>query len=181
MKKFVFGYGSLMNAESASRAIGKKLKISDFIPCFLHGYKRGWYIKESVTFDDKNVLDVLFLDIKKEHSSKINGVLIEVNENELSRIQAREKNYYFEDVTNLVEPKIVDAEVLVAVSKSEFQVNEDEPGLIGKRYIDMVETAAKQINLSFFDDYLKTTASTSKHQIIIGEYKFIDNEQAKYV
>lgn len=116
-----------MNQESLQRTLpGKR------IACwaFLHGYKRA--------FNKAGRNNHRYLNIKPEQNSKIEGVLIEVSQEELGELAKREQGYNLVDVTNQVDKKPYDNICVYAfVAPSTFLQNLK----VSRKYLDTVLSA----------------------------------------
>lgn len=110
-KQYVFGYGSLASPEDAARTLGR---LPSFIyPVSLHGWIRDWSVviqndtaaHRSVTLPDGMVApgSIVVLNVRRpalnERATNPNGVLIEVTEADLRKLDARETHYDRHDVT----------------------------------------------------------------------------------
>lgn len=81
MKYSIVGYGSLLSHDSLKETIKDKR----LIPVIVKGYKRVFNLIDSKNGDA--------LDVEESKGSEINGVLFEVNESELAKLQEREDGY----------------------------------------------------------------------------------------
>ncbi|MEM8594700.1 MAG: gamma-glutamylcyclotransferase family protein [Pseudomonadota bacterium] len=82
---FIIGYGSLMQTQSRRRTVPNATTV---YPIALRGYQRGWYIK-GVPFG----FSTTFLGITPKPKAQLNGVLYQVNHNELLDTDKRESGY----------------------------------------------------------------------------------------
>ncbi|NRB66409.1 MAG: gamma-glutamylcyclotransferase [Vibrio sp.] len=82
MAIYIFGYGSLMN--SASRQLTGKT--AQALPAIVHGFKRYWG-----KVDDSYILSPLVVN---KGEGLVNGVLLEISEDELSEFDVRERGYH---------------------------------------------------------------------------------------
>jgi len=187
MSIYVFGYGSLISAESASRTLRRKISLSDLIPVYLLSYKRGWTLKDKVSSARlAREIDAVFLNIEKAPGKMLNGVLIKVNEGELENLRIREKNYDTLEVTSLIkftnEVSIDPAsKVFTFVGKDAYKIyHADEDSFIMSRYVDIVLTACERLGESFRREYDETTES-AHFRVIDGNYSFVDLKQSKSV
>ena len=87
-KIYVFGYGSLMNPHSLARTLPTKRHAHT---ATLSGYKRKV---------NAPVGDYLYMNIVESDDAVIEGVLIEVSKEELTKLEEREVGYDRYDVTN---------------------------------------------------------------------------------
>lgn len=84
-KNYILGYGSLIEKESRLRTTPSAKVV---FPVKAHGFKRGWFARTGV-----EGLSTTFLGCIRDNSHWINGVIYEVDENELILIDARELGY----------------------------------------------------------------------------------------
>lgn len=89
---YLFGFGSLINLVSAQKSFKRVLTQDDLIPVKIKGYERVWNAIESIQFGEKKVNGV-FLNIQKNENSILDGVVIEISQEELETLKLREKNY----------------------------------------------------------------------------------------
>lgn len=184
MSIYLFGYGSLMSAESAGRALKRNLSTAELVPTFLNGYVRTWSLKERVYAEalDREVT-ALFLDLERAPEVCCNGVLLEVSEESFENLRRREKNYDHLDVTGAVTTMRAkqQARVYTFVAKPEFKVLGGEGELfVMDRYVAMIETACATLGADFERDYAASTRPI-RHPRLESGYVFVDPEQAKHV
>lgn len=93
-KHFIFGYGSLINETSRHRSSPSAFEA---IPVKIKNYTRGWFARTgikglSTTFLGclRNDSEILLADEKLPF---VNGVIYEVDKNELPILDKREKRY----------------------------------------------------------------------------------------
>ena len=87
---YVFGYGSLMNPKSLQKTLpGKSIAQSASII----GYRRIFNMPVS---------GYLYLNIKPKANAKVDGVLINISDEELAKLKKREKGYSCIDITNAI-------------------------------------------------------------------------------
>lgn len=187
MSLYIFGYGSLISAESASRTLRREIDLFDLIPAHLLSYKRGWTLKDKV-FSEKlaREIDAVFLNIEKTPGKMLNGVLIKITEKELDNLSIREKNYDVFEITNFVkltnEVSIDPAlKAFTFIGKDAYKIGQaDKDSFIMKRYVDLVRAACARLGESFRHEYDETT-EPAKFKVIDGNYTFVDTQQSKYV
>lgn len=108
----LFAYGSLVSPDSAARTLGRP--VLDAVPARLAGWQRRWsQARDNLgcekTFarrsDGSLPRHVLGLNVERaEGTGGPNGVLIEIGERELERLDVREMRYDRVEVTAEVEP-----------------------------------------------------------------------------
>lgn len=172
----VFGYGSLADAGSAARTLGRKPTGSwaegTGFPAELIGWQRRWSqardnrrCEKTFALDrDGSVPDyVLGLNIERTGSPHdvVNGVLIPVSERELERVDVRELRYDRVDVTAEIAPHSLAAEfdaVITYEAKPENLVLEPPPGsVILRTYAEATEAAFAALGAGQRLEYLRTT------------------------
>lgn len=85
MKNYIFGYGSLIERESRLRTTPNAKAV---FPVQVNGFKRGWFARTNVSG-----LTTTFLGCVEDLGSHTNGVIYEVNENDLLETDKRERGY----------------------------------------------------------------------------------------
>lgn len=185
MKTYVLGYGSLMNLESASRTLKKKINKKDVITVRLLGYKRNWSLADDVYSEAlKKETNAIFLNIEQCESSFLNAVIIPFSKTQLEYLKTREKNYHCVDVTNnteLLQAKKLNSmdRIFTFVGKDENIVKSNKPNcFVFQRYIDIVSEGLKSFDDKFCDEFERTTEKHS-FNILSGTYSFINEEQNK--
>src|SRR5688572_12851915 len=103
METLLFGYGSLINLESASRTLKRELVRKDVATAVLRDYKRNWTLWDEVISNDLGQqVKAVFLNVEPQEDSFLNGIVFRVSNDELDYFKIREKNYYCADITQLV-------------------------------------------------------------------------------
>jgi hypothetical protein len=107
----VFGYASLVDPLSAAHTLGRPVEIAGLAR--LHDYARGWTVARDNTATEKTFARsdgsvphyCLGLNVEPaDHAKPPNGVLIEVTDAELDRLDVRELRFHRTEVTDLIEP-----------------------------------------------------------------------------
>ena len=179
MSRYIFGYGSLINLSSLSKTLKREMTINDIIPIKLLSYDRLWNLKEKVFSEKLNQnITAIFLNIKPQIDSFVNGVIFEVSDNEFSFLSERERNYSCLNISNQVLPyanykvKELDIFVFISIENEFIQNSPDKNCYVMKKYIDMVENGCLNIGSFFLTDYNATT-NANPFKIIDGTYNFI--------
>ena len=185
-KKYVFGYGSLINCVSASKTLDRKLSREDLVPANLDNFQRSWSLWDDV-FSEKlhEKVKGIYLNIIPSQDNYTNGVIIEINDKELKNLSIREKNYHCIDVTNSIKisnEKVFDNfEVFSFIGKDEYLVKGDTlDGYIFENYIKIVDAGISDISKEFHSEFYETTL-VSNMPILDGAYSFVDYNQQKKV
>ncbi len=119
MRHYIFGYGSLVNQEALYHYLGRECSPHAITLCQLKGYRRCWniamdnrvdlssykYYLDAATGERPEVF-VTFLNIRPARKSTLTGALFEVNAEELSWIDQRERNYRRVAVTHQIDCQV---------------------------------------------------------------------------
>ena len=163
----VFGYGSLADPASAARTLGRP------VPAPAVGRLPGWRRRWSLARDNLRVEKtfalaggdmppwILGLNVEQNAvpgDEPANGVLVEVSEPELDRLDLREIRYDRTDVTDRVEGGDGFDRVVTYVGKREVHVPRPPEGAVVMRsYIDVVERAFGALGASELDAFWRST------------------------
>lgn len=106
---WVFGYGSLVSPASLARTIGRLVDPGDVAVTQLTGYGRRWnygaaQVVGDWTADGNEVVGgvMVALGLEPSPGESCNGVAVRATEDDLRRLDRRERNYDRTDVTDLV-------------------------------------------------------------------------------
>lgn len=102
MKQYVFGYGSLINTASRLRTVPSATEV---IPVTVSHMSRGWWLNSTRRTRPITYLSVV---VSEDAADMCNGVMFEVNEEELAALDYREQGYdrvsfSLRDITYLLE------------------------------------------------------------------------------
>jgi len=170
-KKYIFGYGSLISKKSIIHTIGKDP--GELFQVELQGWIRDW----SVVLDNTTTIRrfellpghtvpryVAALNIRKskndELASNPNGVVFEVTDADLKKMDEREDHYARKDVTNDIVGISKDGiKIYAYVGKEEFcaQEYDEREVIVPQSYLSLVETNFTKKELAKFR---ATTLST---------------------
>lgn len=157
MKQYIFGYGSLINKESIFKTLSNRDTI-EIYPVRVHNIKRGWYIP--------GPSNDMYLGVQLEQKSKCNGVIFEVNNDEIDLISAREKYY---DITVLPNKQIEFLESDNILNDTDivyiYIIDNINPKIIidhvnyfiTKKYLNICIEGCININNKFSDEFFNTT------------------------
>lgn len=166
----VFGFASLVSAASAAETLGREVPPAP--PARLRGHRRRWS-----TFRDNRAVEKTFADAKtgeippyvlglnvepvSDDDGGPNGVLIELTESELDRLDVRELRFRRLDVTDAVEPAEGPLEfdrVIAYTARPEHFAPEPPPGaVILATYARTVERCFAELGPGELDLYRATT------------------------
>jgi hypothetical protein len=183
MYKLLFGYGSLINLESASKTLKRQLETHDVYPALLQGYIREWNIADDViAMELSKTVKGIFLNIIPEKASHVNGILCAIADNELSMMKVREKNYDCVDVTSLIicdSVSFKNHRVVTFVGKTENIIREDDGScFVFDQYIKKVIKGVLGFCEKFHEEFTQTTTPHS-FPVLYGDYQFADAIQNK--
>lgn len=178
MKKYIFGYGSLINLKSAAKTFQRPISDDDIRLVSAAGYFRVWRIVVPVRTEQENgeIVSAVFLDIEQRGDSDVNGVLIEVTDEELSNLDIRESSYDRLEITSHVRPCIEDGVVYTYQGKPSFFVEHYDRPVVPGRYLAMVAAGVERWGSEFSNQYDVTT-EPCPFEIFDGAYRFCDDMQ----
>lgn len=169
----VFGYGSLVHREHLEAFLGRRLDDTEFQHAVLFGYRRRWNVAmdNSVVVEGyKNYQDgdgnrppvmVCFLGLEEASAGIVNGVVFRVSDDEMRRLEIRERNYDNVDVTDKVKmasPILRPKRVITFVPRPDA-VRRAEQGRaegtlrVTSSYVDVVEEGFRTLGSEELDRY----------------------------
>ncbi|MEM9217400.1 MAG: gamma-glutamylcyclotransferase family protein [Cyanobacteria bacterium P01_F01_bin.150] len=171
----IFGYGSLVNVEHLQAYLGRTLVANqDFMLCRLQDYCRCWtaamdnrinlpgykfYVEKHSGNRPQGV--VTFLNIRPCSGKTITGIVFDVSEQELQRLDLRERNYRKVDVSDMIDSptsRSIYAYVGRKESDQRYQQGlEQKSAIISRDYYDLVYGAYKALGAEALADYMDTT------------------------
>jgi len=177
MKTFLFGYGSIINLESAEKTIGRTVKEDDVLLVTAKDFLRTWRVVIPVVLNDDQdeTVDAIFLDLEHHKGGTVNGIAIEVSPYECDKLDIREQYYKRIDITECVAPPVPDGRVFTYQGRPEFFVKPArEPKILGL-YLDIVYRGVRHWGKEFVDAFEESTQPCI-YEVIEGAYKFLDDE-----
>jgi hypothetical protein len=172
---YLFGFGSLININSAQKSFQRVLKQEDLIPVQIKGFQRVWNALESVKFDE-DLVNGVFLNIEKNPQNTLYGVVIKITAQELEVLKLREKNYScinisFKDVLN----RDFDSDLIafMTINKEKIAKKDDENCFIPSKYIDILNEGLKNYDEFFVNDFKKCLENLP-FSLKEGNYTFSD-------
>jgi cation transport regulator ChaC len=175
----VFGYGSLADPQSAARTLGRP--VEEVVPARLAGWRRRWSearhnhrSEKTFALEPGGELPEWVLGLNVEPAPQVsapegpNGVLIEVSEAELERLDVREVRYARAEVTEQIGPEARHAEgaagverfdlVVTYTAKPEHFAPQPPPGAaILASYARTVEAAFAALGPGHLETFRETT------------------------
>ena len=174
---YLFGYGSLINLNSAQKSFKRILSQNDLIPVKIKGYKRVWNAIESIQFENENnSVNGIFLNIQKDENSFIYGTVIKISNEELEYLKLREKNYSCIqiDAKDVMDKKFDENLIAFMTTKEEKLAKiDDGKSFIPKRYIKVLEEGLKSYDSDFVTNF-ETILKDYSFEIKEGIYNFTD-------
>jgi len=155
---FVFGYGSLVNPKSIQRTLGREISEEDLLEARLSDHVRKWQLVDWVIIQDLNlerIIPAIFLDIVREQGKEVNGILFQLSEEELDKMDCSERNYDRIHISNLIEP-IVSDPVYMYVGKEKYTVPPKESVVLAQ-YERLIEDGVSFWGNAFQQHYYEST------------------------
>lgn len=164
----VFGYASLVSAESASATLGRPVP-TPLRPARLRGWRRRWSqardnhrSEKTFALDNGDLPDYcLGLNVERgeDPAGPVNGVVIELTEAELDRLDIREIRYDRVEVTDLIEAAGPLPDLIITyTAKATNFAPEPPPGtIILDSYAAAVEEAFEALGPGELEHYLAST------------------------
>jgi Gamma-glutamyl cyclotransferase, AIG2-like len=162
----LFGYGSLVLHESASMTLGRPA--GELRPVGLHDWRRRFSQRRDNLTCEKTFECaggwrpewILGLNVEEgeDEAGPVNGVVIEVTEAELDRLDLREIRYDRVDVTGSVAGEDLPERIVTYRAKPfHFAPEPPEDSVILRTYAEAVETGFEVLGARELDHYLATT------------------------
>jgi hypothetical protein len=162
----LFGYGSLVLTDSASMTLGRP--VGELSPARLHEWRRRFsQRRDNLTCEKTFECDggwrpewILGLNVEQgeDAAGPVNGVVIELTESELDRLDIREIRYDRVDVTGLVEGEGLPERIVTYTAKEfHFAPEPPEDAVILDTYASAVEDAFHVLGKEELDHFLATT------------------------
>ena len=162
----LFGYGSLVLPESAALTLGRAP--TGVRPARLGGWRRRWSLgRDNLTCEKTFELPdghrpewILGLNVERgeDPAGPVNGVVIEVTEGELDRLDLREIRYDRVEVSGLVEGEGLPERIVTYTAKQRHFRPEPPPdAFILASYAEAVEAAFELLGEEELPRYLATT------------------------
>lgn len=174
----LFGYGSIVAAESARKTLQRELPDDAMSVARLRGYIRVWNYVDFVQFEDDppgTSTPVVFLNVEKDPDAFCNGVLLQVSQEELVRFDQRERLYDRVEITDCVDPAAASSPSYVYAATGSATVIPPN-AVIPQRYEELVIAAAMSRGKGFADEFFAFTRDSQLPRRP-GLYRFTDPEQ----
>lgn len=163
----LFGYGSLVLPESASMTLGRP--VGEMTPARLSGWKRRFsQARDNLTCektfecvgDGRRPEWIMGLNVERDEdpAGPVNGVVIELTDAELDRLDIREIRYDRVDVTDLVEGDGLPDRIVTYTAKDfHFRPDPPEDAVILATYAQAVVQGFEALGADELDHYNATT------------------------
>lgn len=162
----LFGYGSLVLRESASMTLGRP--VTEIRRARLRGWKRRFsQARDNLTCEKTFELEgghrpewVLGLNVEpgEDPAGPVNGVVIDLTEAELDRLDMREIRYDRVDVTELIDGEGLPERIVTYTAKAHhFRAEPPDDAVILAAYALAVEQAFEALGPGELHHYLATT------------------------
>jgi hypothetical protein len=162
----LFGYGSLVLSESATMTLGRP--VGELRRARLHDWRRRFsQRRDNLTCEKTFECDggwrpewILGLNVEEgeDEAGPVNGVVIELTEAELDRLDIREIRYDRFDVTGSVEGEGLPERLVTYKAKPfHFAPQPPDDAVILSTYAEAVETGFEALGPGELDHYLATT------------------------
>ncbi|HMA27168.1 MAG: gamma-glutamylcyclotransferase family protein [Solirubrobacterales bacterium] len=162
----LFGYGSLVLHESASMTLGRA--VSELRPARLHDWRRRFSQRRDnltceKTFEvagGRRPEWILGLNIEEgeDEAGPVNGVVIELTEVELDRLDIREIRYDRVEVTGAIEGEDLPERIVTYTAKEfHFAPEPPEDAVILATYAAAVERGFEALGPDELEHYLAST------------------------
>ena len=172
---YLFGFGSLINLASAQKSFKRVLTQNDLKPVKIKGYERVWNAIESIAFEEE-IVNGVFLNIQKNKESILDGVVIEISNEELEVLKLREKNYSCITISsNNILNKDFKDDLIAFMTTNEEKIakQNDKNSFIPLKYIDILNEGLKNYDESFVNNF-KICLQNMPFPIKEGIYTFSD-------
>jgi hypothetical protein len=163
----LFGYGSLCSIASLERTLGRKYD-GPFVNCQVEGWRRSWDVgmpNRAFFFDSPAGRvypeHILYLNVRRDPASLLNGTLFLVDSEELKRFDGREWIYDRHTITDQLRGvKVEGGDAYLYVAKPEYIIKEAESphhAAIRNSYIKILEEACRDLGEEFRAAYQRST------------------------
>jgi cation transport regulator ChaC len=169
------GYGSLLSRPSLERTLGRTY-IGPFLRCVVRGWRRTWDAgMPNQTFYAERPEGrmtpeaILYLNVRRDPSSNMSGVVFVVDQDELAAYDRRESIYDRVDVTGDLDVNIDGGTAYLYVCRPEYcmsDVKSPEKAAVRATYLRIVENGLSQLDEDFRRRYEDSTDAAPAHLVI---------------
>lgn len=178
---YLFGFGSLINLQSAQKSFKRVLSQNDLIPVKVIGYKRVWNSIENIKFEDNKEVNGVFLNLEKDENASVNGVIVKITQSEFEILKLREKNYsqIIIKANDILDYNLdEDAIAFMTTNDEKIAKEGDLSCVIPSLYIDILTNAFVNYSEDFVLEY-KRSLEKLPFALKKGTYSFSDPIQNK--
>ena len=172
----IFGYGSLCLRESVERTLGHRYE-GPSVRCALAGWRRAWDVampNETIYADTASgplvPESILYLNVRPDADSSVNGVVLVVSTEELEAFDRRESVYNRVRATDALRGVRVDGgDAWVYVAKPEHirrSVAEPAQAAVLSTYLEIIEAARQHWGDQFRRDWDASSDPVPQHLVI---------------
>ena len=169
------GYGSLLSLPSLERTLGRKYD-GPFLRCAVRGWRRTWDAAMpnktfyTETSNGRMVPEgILYLNVRRDPTTSINGVVFVVNQEELAAYDRRESIYDRVDVTGDLDVKVEGGAAYLYECRPEYimtDVKFPAKAAVRASYLKIVEHGLGNLDEDFRRRYLNSTDTPPAHLVI---------------
>lgn len=171
--KYIFGYGSLVSRKSIIQTLGRDP--GELYPATLNGWLREWgvMLDNTTTTCHFELLPnyqvphfIGALNVRKPHpnekATRPNGVLFEVTDEDIIKMDERENHYTRQEVTKDIVGSPA-GRVFTYIGRGEFCMPEKrkQKVILPKSYLDLVENGFLSISDAYLQKFRETTVPTA--------------------
>jgi cation transport regulator ChaC len=172
----VFGYGSLLSRSSLQRTLQRPYD-GPFVPCVLAGWRRSW----DVAMPNQSYYalqgparliprHILYLNIRPESTSFVNGVVFVVTAAELAALDAREWIYDRRVVTGALRAvQVTGGEAFAYVAKPQHvlrDVSSPDVAAVRASYLAVVASGLESFDGAFRREFERSSDAVPRHLVI---------------
>ncbi|MCE9565999.1 MAG: gamma-glutamylcyclotransferase [Planctomycetes bacterium] len=173
----ILGYGSLFSRESLERTLGRSYT-GPMFECLLPGWRRGWDIAMpnsrffTLIANGREYPErIIYLNVRPNRGSLLNGVLFVVTPADLAALDAREWIYSRTDVTgSITNGSIAGGRVFMYVGLDKYLLSAVPESVakasVRKTYLQIVESGLNSLDGGFRHRYRDSTDRPPEHLII---------------
>ena len=173
----LFGYGSLLLRSSMERTLGRRYADAPAVAT-VRGWRRTWdsiYPNQRFYFEPSAgekcyPAHIIYLNIRPDPASTLNGLIYVVGPDDLARFDEREAVYdrirIDEDV---VEPVVTGGPVYAYVGRAGFLLERSVPSTeaaIRASYLAIVDEGLRDLGPAFRQQYERSTDQPPAHSIV---------------
>ena len=172
----IVGYGSLLSVKSLERTL-KRAYDGPFVPCAVEGWRRSWniampnraffYIESGEKIYPEKIV---YLNVRPQVGSVMNGVLFVVGRDELEAMHEREWIYDHPPINDQLRGVGIEGgDALIYVAKPEYlvqNVSSPRQAAVRASYLKILEDGLTQRDSRFRQDYEATTDPVPRQLVI---------------